>query len=361
MSILSTLSAPPFVVLVDGFDTGQGDAATLQAAINAAQTQGQGGVILLSPRTYTLTSTVVLPSGTRLLGSGAPSSGAAPPEIPGTVIAGQVVLFRASSSPAGPADSLSFEAITFDGGVGNAGTGSSSAGAIDLIELFAVGDVRFERCVFQNAGGRYLYLWQAVGVDIVDCAFFGGGSTTLPSVAIQSGGAYGVSQDISFRGCAFNDYAGTALEITGAGGQNFTILNGAFKSLGSDLPALVLNDATGVTLGAVAIVSAGTRGHNLQAQLSIADSTGILGALTVQHNPSRGAATFLLSFVSLSGGAGAIDLVLFDADSDPHTAPTLPKAVSATSSVHAVSIRTYAYSSTASPAYSYAAFALPSQ
>jgi hypothetical protein len=361
MSILSTLTAPPFVVPVDSFVTGHGDAAALQAAINAAQIQGQGGVILLSARTYTLTSTVVLPSGTRLLGSGAPSSAAAPPEIPGTVITGPVVLFRASSSPAGPADSLSFEAITFDGGVGNSGGGGGSAGAVDLIELFAVGDIRFERCLFQNAGGRYLYLWQAVGVAIVDCAFFGGGSTTLPSVAVQSGGAYGASQKISFRGCAFNDYAGTALGITGAGGQDFTLLNCAFKSLGSDLPALVLNDAAGIALSAVSFVSAGTRGHNLQAQLSIADSTGVLGALTVQHNPSRGAATYLLSFVSLSGGAGAIDLVLFDADSDPHTAPTLAKAVAATSSVHAVSIRTYAYSSTVTPAFSYAAFALPNQ
>ncbi|MBV8472928.1 MAG: hypothetical protein JO234_05865, partial [Hyphomicrobiales bacterium] len=53
MSILSTLTAPPFVVLADSFATGQGDAAALQAAINAAQIQGQGGVILLSARTYT--------------------------------------------------------------------------------------------------------------------------------------------------------------------------------------------------------------------------------------------------------------------------------------------------------------------
>ena len=310
---------------------------------------------LLSARTYTLTSTVVVPSGTRLLGSGAPATGSAAPTVPGTVITGTIVLLRASSSPAAPADSLSFQAITFDGATGG------GAGAADLIELFAVDDVRFERCIFQNASGRYLTLWQAVGVRIVDCAFRGGGSATAPAVAIQSGGTYGASQSVAFRGCAFNDYAGAALQITGAGGQDFTIMHCSFNSPGSVQPALVLNDAAGIDLSAVSIVSAGLRGHNLQAQLSVANSTGIFGTLSLQHNPSRGgAATFLLSFVTLSGGAGAIDLVLFNDDSDPRTAPTLQKAVSATSSVHDVAVRTYAYSSAASPAFSYAAFALPS-
>ena len=178
MSILSTLATPPYVVPVDSFDTGQGDAATLQAAVNAAQVAGHGGVLLLSARTYTLNATVILPSGTRLLGSGAPATGSAAPIVPGTVITGTIVLLRASSSPAAPAELLSFQAITFDGATGG------GAGAADLIELFAAGDVRFERCIFQNASGRYLTLWQAVGVQIVDCAFLGGGSATAPAVAI---------------------------------------------------------------------------------------------------------------------------------------------------------------------------------
>lgn len=357
MPILSVLSTPPYVVLADAFETGAGDAAALQAAVNAAQQPGQGGVVLLSPRTYTLETTVVLPSGTRLLGSGASAVDAATaaPAVPGTVItrgAGSPVLFKAAGTAAAPADSLAFQSITFDG----------NAAAADLLEMFAVGDLRFDGCAFQNATGRYLYLWQVVGAQIVDSVFFGGGSTTVPAVAVQSGGTYGASRGVVFRGCAFNGYAGTALLVSGGGGQDFTIANCSFESLASDQPALVLNSATSINLTSVAIVSAGVRGHNILAQLSSADSIGIFGALTVQHNPAHGAAaTYLQSFVSLSGGSGAIDLVLFDNDSDPRTAPSPQKAVSATSSVHSVSVRTYFYSSASSPALGYAQFLVPNQ
>lgn len=281
------------------------DAPALNAAIKASL-EG-GGPVYLGPRRYRIGSTVTLPSGLTLIGSGAERLRDA--EVPGTVLmrTRDCVLFeiKGESFNAGRKlkQSIAIERIAFVGGDFKS----------DMIQAKAVLRLQIDKCLFSASQGRHLLFWEVFDSRITNTDFESGGTADVPMIELRSGGEYEYTNQVHFVGCRHESYPGTALALTGQNTNEIFIANAKYESAFSLSPAITMDRAAVVYMNGVQIFTAGKKDQQIPCQLRATASSGLIGTLLLEHRgPSRGGAR-LGSYLAVDR-CQAVDLTVYAYD-----------------------------------------------
>ena len=313
-------------ILVDSFLPAQSstpptpaeDTAAIAGAV--AQAATSGGVVVFGARTYTLATTITLPSGISLLGT---SIGARSINVPGpgtiiTRVPNGGVMFQATGVPASGSTAVALvRSITLDSIFFN---GADSAA--DLMQLSYAQYIVITRCAFTNTQGRHLALTTVFDSRINDSDFVSGGSaaTQTPMIEISTSGQDAqTANNIYFTGCRHETFPYIALMVTGANlnTNNIFLTDCKYEST-SNAEFIHIENTAGVYFNAVLLfLQSGTA----RALLYFSKTRGIIGDL------SLGAArtSDLTNYLLFDAGCGAGELKIFVNDlSNGTTAPSMP-------------------------------------